>query len=278
MFSRNRVTRVPLVGAVILVFTGCSGGDHRTADTRDSTAPMTTGAAPSDTATPATTPEADTGTVRTQSAAVSQTPAPKPRVRPSIDPGRKSTPSSSKPKTASRDSAASTVSAASTDSAAAGTSTSSSSAAAPTSSGPGQDQGLKYDAKTNTVTFQLIGGPSGFQFNGFSSGGATLTLPPNAKVVMNFINKDGTPHSAEVIPGEGPIPNGAGDPAIPRAYTNKALEGLPQEATDVMNFTVPASGNYRIFCGVPGHGLSGMWIWMKIDPNAKTPSFGPTKA
>jgi uncharacterized cupredoxin-like copper-binding protein len=40
---------------------------------------------------------------------------------------------------------------------------------------------------------------------------------------------------------------------------------------------VPASGAYRIFCGVPGHGLSGMWIWMKIDPAAKTPSFGPTK-
>ena len=95
---------------------------------------------------------------------------------------------------------------------------------------------------------------------------------------MNFINKDGTPHSAEVIPGEGPIPNGAGDPAIPRAYTNKALEGLPQEGTDVIKFTAPATGSYRIFCGVPGHGLSGMWIWMKIDPAAKRPSFGPTKA
>jgi hypothetical protein len=125
------------------------------------------------------------------------------------------------------------------------------------------------------VTFELIAGP--FQFNGFSTGGATLTLPPKANVVMNFVNKDGTPHSAEVISGDGPIPNAGGDPAIPRAYTNKLLEGLAQEATDVMRFTVPASGTYRIFCGVPGHGLSGMWIWMKVDPAAKTPSFGPTK-
>jgi plastocyanin len=104
-----------------------------------------------------------------------------------------------------------------------------------------------------------------------------LTLPPGVNVVINFINKDGTPHSAEVIPGEGAIPNQSTDPAIPRAYTTKALEGLPQEATDNMKFTSPASGTYRIFCGVPGHGLSGMWIWMKIDPAAKTPSFGATK-
>jgi Sulfocyanin (SoxE) domain len=140
----------------------------------------------------------------------------------------------------------------------------------------GQNQWLKYDAASNTVTFELIAGP--FNFNGYTSGGATLTLPPKANVVMNFVNKDGTPHSAEVISGDGPIPNAAVDPAIPRAYTNKLLEGLPQEASDVMRFAVPETGTYRIFCGVPGHGLGGMWIWMKVDPAAKAPSFGPAKA
>jgi hypothetical protein len=145
--------------------------------------------------------------------------------------------------------------------------------AAPTT----QDQYVKYDAATNTATVELIGGPQGFQFNGYSSGGATLTLPPKANVVMSFINKDGTPHSAEVISGEGSLPNAAVDAAIPRAYTNQLLQGLPQEGSDVMRFTVPESGTYRIFCGVPGHGLSGMWIWMKVDPAAKTASLGPTK-
>jgi hypothetical protein len=137
---------------------------------------------------------------------------------------------------------------------------------------------LKYDAASNTVTFELIGGPTGFQFNGHASGSATLTVPPKANIVMNFVNKDGTPHSAEIISGEGALPNAAVDAALPRAYTNKVLEGLPQEGGDVMRFQVPESGTYRIFCGVPGHGLSGMWIWMKVDPAAKTPSFGPTKA
>ena len=151
-----------------------------------------------------------------------------------------------------------------------------SSARATSAPATGQDSVLKYDAATNTVTFQLIAGP--FNFNGFTSGGATLTLTPKANVVINFVNKDGTPHSAQVISGDGPIPNAATDPAIPRAYTNKVLEGLPQEGSDVMRFPVPQSGKYRIFCGVPGHGLSGMWIWMTIDPAAKAPSFGPTKS
>ena len=178
-------------------------------------------------------------------------------VKPNIDPGR----ISKKPPTATP-AAAPAPAAPDTPSTAAGQ----------------QGQPVQYDAKTNTVTFQLIGGPTGFQFNGHASGSATLTLPPKANVVINFINKDGTPHSAEVIPSDGPIPNSGGDPAIPRAYTNQLLQGLPQEGTDVMRFTVPASGSYRIFCGVPGHGLSGMWIWMKVDPAAKTPSFGPTKS
>ena len=139
-----------------------------------------------------------------------------------------------------------------------------------------QDKWLSYDAATNTVTFELVAGP--FTFNGYRDGGATLVVPPKANVVMNFVNKDGTPHSAIVISGEGAIPNSADVPAIPRAYTSKVLEGMPQEASDVMRFPVPESGTYRIFCGVPGHGLSGMWIWMKVDPAAKEPSFGPKKA
>lgn len=138
-----------------------------------------------------------------------------------------------------------------------------------------QNKGLSYDAATNTVTFELIAGP--FTFNGARNGESTLTVPSKANLVINFVNKDGTPHSAEVISGEGPLPNASTDPAIPRAYTNKALEGLPQEAGDAMRFPVPESGSYRIFCGVPGHGLSGMWIWLKVDPSAKVPSFGPTK-
>ena len=133
---------------------------------------------------------------------------------------------------------------------------------------------VSFDAASNTVTFKLVAGP--FNWNGFGNGEATLTVPPKSNLVVNFVQDDGTPHSAEVALGEGPVPNSGGNPAIPRAYTNKVVEGLPQGATDVMKFSVTDSGRFRIICGVPGHATGGMWIWMVIDPSAKTPSFGPT--
>lgn len=135
-------------------------------------------------------------------------------------------------------------------------------------------QYLSFDAASNTVTFKLVAGP--FVFNGAGNGEATLTLPPKSNVVINFVQDDGTPHSAEVASGDGPVPNSGGNPAIPRAYTNKVIEGLAQGATDGMKFTAPDTGKYRIICGVPGHATGGMWIWMAIDPSAKTPSFGKT--
>jgi hypothetical protein len=217
----------------------------------ETTAAITPASYPETVATPVDTPPVEAPSTTSASPR-------KPPVKPSIDPGRKASPG--QPTVAVPKPAPATP------------------AAVPPAAAPDQGQYLKYDAASNTVTFELIGGPQGFQFNGYSSGGATLVLPPKANVVMNFVNKDGTPHSAQVISGEGPIPNAAVDAAIPRAYTNKVLEGLPQEGSDVMRFAVPESGTYRIFCGVPGHGLSGMWIWMKVDPSAKAPSFGPTNS
>jgi hypothetical protein len=148
-------------------------------------------------------------------------------------------------------------------------------ASAPAAADTGDSaQYLSFDAASNTVTFKLVAGP--FVFNGFGNGEATLTLPPKSNVVVNFLQDDGTPHSAEVDSGDGPVPNTGGNPAIPRAYTTKVIEGMAQGATDQMKFTAPDSGKYRIICGVPGHATGGMWIWMVVDPSAKTPSFGKT--
>jgi sulfocyanin len=136
---------------------------------------------------------------------------------------------------------------------------------------------LKWDPATKTVTFELIAGGEGakspFNFNGYTDGEANLVVPPGVAVVMNFIQKDGTPHSAELIADQDPMPSMGGEPAIPRAYTGKVTEGLPQEAKDVIRFTAPDGGSYRIYCGVPGHGQSGMWIRFSVDPAAKEPRF-----
>lgn len=139
---------------------------------------------------------------------------------------------------------------------------------------------LSYNAATNTVTFALQagaapapGGIGSFNFNGYSNGGATLVVPPSSKIVMNFVNLDGVPHSAVLIADSDPMPAIGGDPAIPRAYTKDVAQGLPQGGTDIIGFTAPATGSFRIFCGVPGHGQSGMWIRFRVDPSAKSPSW-----
>ncbi len=135
---------------------------------------------------------------------------------------------------------------------------------------------LKWNPDTKTVTFQLIAGvpasASPFNFNGFNDGALTLVVPAGATVVMPFVNEDGVPHSAEVISGTGPIPNMGVDAAIPRAYTINLLQGLNQGEKDVMRFTAAPPATYRIFCGVPGHGVSGMYIDMKVDSTATEPS------
>lgn len=263
----SSILTAPFIGG-FLIAGACSGNSDRIpADTTASAPASDPSGLVSDTmadtskaidTTAAPRASVDTPRVQSQNAAGTQAPRPKP-LRPNIDPGRKAPPAETPAKPAAPAAAPSTP------------------ARTPAPSSAAQDSSLKYDAASNTVTFSLIGGPNGFQFNGYASGGATLTLPPKANVVMNFINKDGTPHSAEIIPGEGPLPTNPVDPALPRAYTNQLLQGLPQEAGDAMKFQVPESGTYRIFCGVPGHGLGGMWIWMKVDPAAKAPSFGPTK-
>jgi sulfocyanin len=141
---------------------------------------------------------------------------------------------------------------------------------------PAPSPWVSYDAATRTVTFKLEAGAPGsngpFNFDGYTSGGATLVVPAGSHVVMNFVNHDGTPHSAEIIPDQDPMPNLGGDPAIPGGYTKELIQGLPQGGTDVISFTAPSGGSYRIFCGVPGHGVSGMWIRFKVDPSAKVPS------
>ena len=137
---------------------------------------------------------------------------------------------------------------------------------------------LTWNPTTRTTTFKLVAGIPGrakspFNFNGYTDGELTLTVPTGSTVVMNFVNDDDTPHSAQVIPDAKPLPNMAVDqPAIPRAYTRSASEGIAQFGTDVIRFKAVPVGSYLIFCGVPGHGLSGMWIRFKISEDLQAPT------
>lgn len=143
---------------------------------------------------------------------------------------------------------------------------------------PPDSSWMEWNDATKSLKFRLIAGLIGrgakspFNFNGYVDGELTLVVPVATNVVMSFVNEDGTPHSAVVIPDTLPMPSMADEAAIPRAYTTKASEGLGYYATDVMRFKAAPAGRYRIFCGVPGHGLSGMWIRLRVDSTAAAPA------
>jgi uncharacterized cupredoxin-like copper-binding protein len=136
---------------------------------------------------------------------------------------------------------------------------------------------LMVDTVSRTATFQLVAGQtnlnSGLNFNGFNDGTLTLSVPQSWNVVIHFVNRDSSmQHSAEVIDTTKPMPAGPVDPAFPRAMTTKLMNGLAAGETDTFRFVASKPGSFLLFCPVPGHGLGGMWIRLKISPTAKRPS------
>ena len=142
---------------------------------------------------------------------------------------------------------------------------------------------LKADTATRTASFELIAGLTGLNgalnFNGFRDGGLTLTVPKGWTALVHFRNHDGMlPHSALVIGDAKPLPIQPQTPAFDRAFTLKLAEGLPPEGTDDFRFIANREGSFLIFCGVPGHGMAGMWIRLVVSSSARLPSLAVTPA
>jgi len=140
---------------------------------------------------------------------------------------------------------------------------------------------LTVDTTSRTATFQLIAGLTGLNgalnFNGFRDGELTLHVPLDWNVVMHFTNRDGDlPHSAEVIADVKPLPSGPVDPAFPRAMTIRLAQGLEAGQEDDIKFVANKEGSFLIWCAVPGHGLSGMWIRLDVSRKEARPTLRPT--
>ncbi len=139
---------------------------------------------------------------------------------------------------------------------------------------------LTVDTTAKTATFQLTAGLTqlngGLNFNGFNDGKLTLTVPTNWTVVFKFTNHDpNLTHSAEVVDTTKPMPAGPVEPpALAHAMTVRLMEGLSSGQSDSVRFVANKAGSYMIFCAVPGHGLAGMWIRLKVSATEKRPTLG----
>ena len=156
-------------------------------------------------------------------------------------------------------------------------------AAAQTTPAPRPDPAwMTVDTAAHAVTFELIAGMTtangSLNFNGSKGGALTLVVPREWRVTLNFVNRDkNLPHSAQVISGQGAVPMGPGTTAFPGAVSTEPGTGVPATAPmEPLRFVAGTAGEYRIFCAVPGHGMAGMWIRLKVDPAAATPSISAT--
>lgn len=138
---------------------------------------------------------------------------------------------------------------------------------------------MKVDAAKKTVAFEILEAANGnngtLNFNGYGHGDMTLIVPKGWTVTMHVINHGAgaIPHSLEILQITESIPNqGSEPPAFDGAETNNLIDGMKVGDTDDLSFKADTPGKYWIFCGVPDHGIGGMWDYFVVSSTATTPS------
>ena len=142
---------------------------------------------------------------------------------------------------------------------------------------------MVVDSDNQLVTFTLTSAYNGnngsWNYNGFYNGSANLVVPQGWNVNLKFVNPDGNyRHSVAVIKmwdGDVPQEADASLVAIARAYSLSPSQGCLSCKEDVKfkaknrdDYTI---GKYSLFCGVPGHGGSGMWLGFSVIDGIDAP-------
>jgi sulfocyanin len=134
---------------------------------------------------------------------------------------------------------------------------------------------LAVDSIGKTATLNLIAGLTplngGLNFNGFKNGELTLVVPLGWTLVLNFTNKDqALPHSVVVVPATTALPPVPGAAAYPGSATHHLTDGLAPGQSETIRFTADHPGYFFLYCGVPGHGVVGMYLRLNVWKSAKT--------
>jgi Sulfocyanin (SoxE) domain/Calx-beta domain len=139
---------------------------------------------------------------------------------------------------------------------------------------------MNVDAGAHKVTMDVVAGfnpnNSNWNFNGYYDGDMRVVVPEGWHVEITLTHRDGeVPHSLVVMadPGTDNLPLQAGreQVAFPRAYSRSPEQGISAGDHDTIAFQTNKNGDFLWFCGVPGHGQSGMWTRFAVDGDAETP-------
>ena len=139
---------------------------------------------------------------------------------------------------------------------------------------------MATDAGARRVEMDVVAGfnpnNSSWNINGYYDGTMTVNVPEGWRVEIAFTNSDGdVPHSLVVMadPGADNLPLQAGreQTAFSRAYSKSPEQGISAGDGDTISFKTNKTGDFLWFCGVPGHGQSGMWIRFEVINGAEAP-------
>jgi sulfocyanin len=134
---------------------------------------------------------------------------------------------------------------------------------------------LRLSSKPKTVKITVIAaytpGNYGMNFNGFSFGKATYTIPAGWNVEVDFINPSPVPHSAILVEKDQVKKLQMGEPAFKGAAVPNPVMGISTNKAS-FQFTADEAGDYAIACGFPSHALAGHWIAFEVSAAAKAPT------
>jgi len=134
---------------------------------------------------------------------------------------------------------------------------------------------MSVDREANSVELEIVAGETesndGWNYNGYSAGGARITVPEGARVTIHFRNADDvSPHRLAIAEPRDPYPgrfNGA-DPVFDGAVSDSptSLDGAARPgASETISFTASESGDYVMMCYLPGHANGGHRIHFRVS-------------
>lgn len=155
---------------------------------------------------------------------------------------------------------------------------------APLAAQNGSTDWIDADPDGKTVTLDIVAGLTGdlahWNFNGYTKGTATLTIPVGYDVVIEFRNDDPiVPHSLGVGEIQDPWPpmfqnlTPVFEGAVSSNPTSMTESTMPGES-ETIRFTTERVGAYAIICYIPAHAFTGMWMRLNVVADGDV-SFDP---
>lgn len=146
-----------------------------------------------------------------------------------------------------------------------------------------QTEWLTSNPAQKTVNLKWVAGynhtDSGMNFDGYSNGNMTITVPQGWTVHVSFSNHDMMTHSAMVVPYQ--LRTDSSFPAksvsFHGASTPNPSEGTMSGQEQTFTFIASKSGKYAIVCGIPGHASLGMWDTLIVSNSASNASVSVVK-